>query len=92
MTFLRYPHRRSHMLSGILTSWFTLHRPAALGSLWMAVPLGALTFLDLRDGGILLIPPSAATLTVLVHQPNVSIAQPIAVVGGWSWCDDRRGT
>jgi CBS domain-containing membrane protein len=70
------------MFGRMLTSWSTLHRPAVLGSLWMAVLLGALTFLDLRDGGIFLIPPFAATLTILVHQPNVSIAQPIAVVGG----------
>jgi CBS-domain-containing membrane protein len=70
------------MFSRILTSWCTLHRPAALGCLWMAVLLGALTCLDLRDGGIFLIPPFAATLTILVYQPNVSIAQPVAVVCG----------
>src|ERR1700686_1954272 len=38
--------------------------------------------LDFRDGGIFLIPPFAATLTILVYQPNVSIAQPVAVVCG----------
>jgi hypothetical protein len=48
----------------------------------MAVLLGALTWLDFRDGGIFLIPPFAATLTILIYQPNVSIAQPIAVVCG----------
>ena len=70
------------MLSRILTSWGAWHRPAALGCLWMAVLLGALTCLDLRDGGIVLIPPFAATLTILVYQPNVAIAQPVAVVCG----------
>lgn len=66
----------------MLRSWCTLHRPAILGCLWTAVLLGSLTCLDFRDGGIFLIPPFAATLTILVYQPNVSIAQPIAVVCG----------
>ena len=48
----------------------------------MAVLLGPLAWLDFRDGGLFLIPPFAATLTILVYQPNVSIAQPIAVVCG----------
>ena len=66
----------------MLKSWCTLHRPDVLGCLWMAVLLGSLTWLDFRDGGIFLISPFAATLTILIYQPNVSIAQPIAVVGG----------
>jgi len=33
----------------------------------MAVLLGALTWVNLRDGGIFLIPPFAATLTILVY-------------------------
>jgi hypothetical protein len=70
------------MRGRMLRSWYTLHRPAILGCLWMAALLGPLTWLDFRDGGIFLIPPFAATLTILVYQPNVSIAQPIAVVGG----------
>jgi len=70
------------MLGRMLRSWCTLHRPDMLGCLWMAVLLGSLTWLDFRDGGIFLIPPLAATLAILVYQPNVSIAQPIAVVGG----------
>jgi CBS-domain-containing membrane protein len=70
------------MLGRMLMSWGTLHRPAILGCLWMAVLLGFLTWLNFRDGGIFLIPPFAATLTILVYQPNVSIAQPIAVVCG----------
>jgi len=53
-----------------------------LGCLWIAVLLGSLTWLDFRDGGLFLIPPFAATLTILVYQPSVSIAQPIAVVCG----------
>jgi CBS-domain-containing membrane protein len=70
------------MLRRMLGSWCTLHPPVILGCLWMAVLLGSLTWLDLRDGGIFLIQPFAATLTILVYQPNVSIAQPVAVVCG----------
>jgi hypothetical protein len=55
-----------------------------LGCLWMAVLLGSLTLLDFRDGGLFLIPPFAATLAILVYQPNVSIAQPNAVMGARS--------
>jgi len=70
------------MLGRMLKSWCTRHRPDMLGCLWMAVLLGSLTWLDFRDGGLFLIPPFAATLTILVYQPNVPIAQPIAVVCG----------
>jgi CBS-domain-containing membrane protein len=70
------------MLSRILEVRCALHRPAVLGCLWMALLLGSLTCLDLRDGGIFLIPPFAATLTILVYQPDVSIVQPAAVVCG----------
>ena|SRR5579871_2742279 len=48
----------------------------------MAVMLGALTWLDLRDGAIFLLPPLAATLTILVYLPNTPVARPMTVVGG----------
>jgi CBS-domain-containing membrane protein len=48
----------------------------------MAVLLGAVAWLDLRHGGIFLVPPFAATMTILVYLPDVSIAQPFAVVCG----------
>jgi CBS domain-containing membrane protein len=48
----------------------------------MAVLLGSLTWLDFREGGVFLMPPFAATLTILVYQPNVSMAKPVAVVCG----------
>ncbi|MFK4727385.1 CBS-domain-containing membrane protein [Bradyrhizobium niftali] len=70
------------MLGRMLRSRCTLHRPDMLGCLRMAVLLGSLNWLDFRDGGLFLIPPFAATVTILVHQPNVPIAQPIAVVFG----------
>jgi CBS-domain-containing membrane protein len=63
-------------------SWCKLTGPALLGCLWMAGLLGALTWLDLRDGTIFLLPPFAATLTILVYLPNTPVAQPVAVVCG----------
>ena len=59
-----------------------VNRTALLGCLWMACLLGALTWLDLRDGAIFLLPPFAATLTILVYLPNTPVAQPVAVVCG----------
>jgi hypothetical protein len=35
----------------MLRSWCTPHHPAILSCLWIAVLLGALTWLDFRDGG-----------------------------------------
>ena len=70
------------MPSRILTHWGTLYRPTAPGCLWMAVLLGALTWLNLGGDGIFLVPPFAATMTILLYLPSVSIAQPFSVVVG----------
>jgi CBS domain-containing membrane protein len=48
----------------------------------MAVLLSALTWLDLRGGGIFLVPTFAATMTTLLYLPSISIAQPLPVVVG----------
>jgi CBS-domain-containing membrane protein len=53
--------------------------PTALGSVWMAVLLGTLAWLDRRQGGTFLVPPFAATTSILVYLPQVSIAQPLAM-------------
>jgi CBS-domain-containing membrane protein len=70
------------MLGRIITRWGTSHRPAVLGCLWMAVLLGGLAWLDLRRGDIFLVPPFAATMTILLYLPDVPLAQPFAVVFG----------
>jgi CBS-domain-containing membrane protein len=70
------------MPSRMVKGWCTANRTALLGCLWMAGLLGALTWLDLRDGAIFLLPPFAATLTILVYLPNTPVAQPVAVVCG----------
>jgi len=56
--------------------------PTALGSVWMAVLLFALAWLDRRHGGIFLVPPFAATTSILLYLPQVAIARPLAVVVG----------
>lgn len=48
----------------------------------MAVMLGALALLDHQEGGIFLVPPFAATLTILLYLPDTPVARPIAVVCG----------
>ncbi len=59
-----------------------LARPTALGCIWMAVLLGALAWLNLQRGEIFLVPPFAATTSVLLFLPEVPIARPFAVVVG----------
>jgi CBS domain-containing membrane protein len=56
--------------------------PGLSAWLWMAALLGALAWLDHAHGGAFLIPPFAATLTILVYLPGVTVAQPLAVVCG----------
>ncbi len=70
------------MLGQIITHWGTPHRPFISGILWMGLLLGALTWLD--RAGIFLVPPFAATLTILLYLPRVSIAQPFAIIVGSS--------
>jgi CBS-domain-containing membrane protein len=70
------------MLSFMITRWGTRHRPTVPGCLWMAALLGALTLLDQRRGGIYLVPPFVATMTILLYLPGVAIAQPFAIVFG----------
>ena len=70
------------MPNRMVKGWRTVIPTALLGCLWMAGLIGALTWLDLRDGACLLLPPFAATLTILVYLPNAPVAQPVAVVCG----------
>src|ERR1700746_1050602 len=70
------------MPNRMVKGWRTVIPTALLGCLWMAGLIGALTWLDLRDGACLLLPPFAATLTILVYLPNTAVAQPVAVVCG----------
>ena len=79
------------MLDRIIAQWGTPHRPALPGFLWMAVLLGGLVWLDRCHDGIFLVPPFAATLTILIYLPSVWIAQPFALIVG-STCGAAIGT
>jgi CBS-domain-containing membrane protein len=57
-------------------------RRTLAGAVWMAVLLGALVWLDGRNDGVFLVPPFAATMTILLHAPDLAMAQPFAVVFG----------
>lgn len=83
--------REAGMAGRIIAHWGTPHRPAGRGFLWSAILLGVLSWLDRRHGGIFLVPPFAATLTILIYLPTVSIAQPFAIVFG-STCGAAIGT
>jgi len=55
----------------------------------MAILLGALALLNRRYGGIFLVPPFAATMSILVYLPQVSIASRWQSFAGF-WCCDRH--
>ena len=74
--------RRSHLLVRIVAHWGSSQRPALVGVMWMVVLLGILVWLDDQHEGIFVIPPFAATMSILLYLPSVSIAQPFAVVVG----------
>ena len=74
--------RRSHMLVRIVAHWGASQRPPLAGVMWMAVLLGILVWLDDQHEGIFLVPPFAATMSILLYLPSVSIAQPFAIVCG----------
>ena len=73
---------QNQMLGRMITHWGTSHRPTLPGVLWMAALLGILVWLDDRHDGMFLIPPFAATMTILLYLPNASVAQPVAIVCG----------
>ncbi len=70
------------MVTRMMARWGSRHRPSIAGIAWMAALLGTLLFLDRQKAGIFLVPPFAATMTILLYLPEVSIAQPVAVVFG----------
>jgi hypothetical protein len=83
------------MLGRMLRSWCTLHRPAMLGCLWMAGPLGALsaaigTVLSVLLGfgpGVALLAAFIAKLPLLrvFHPPGVALATCPALLHSGAW-------
>jgi CBS domain-containing membrane protein len=70
------------MLKHLVTQWGAGPRPTVPGILWIGVLLGGMAWLGNRHGGVFLVPPFAATMSILLYLPAVSIAQPYAVVVG----------
>lgn len=79
------------MLRRIIARWGTQQRPALAGAVWMAALLGVVVWLDDQHHGLFLVPPFAATMTILLYLPDVPIAQPFAIVCG-STCGAAIGT
>ena len=72
-----------HPLPGhMLALWGAALSPNLWTALWIAVMLGILAWLDRSEQAAFLIPPFAATLTIIAYLPEVAIAQPLAVVCG----------
>ena len=65
--------------------------PGLIGMLWLVGLLGILVWLDGLHDGVFLVPPFAATASILLYLPDVPIAQPIPVVFG-STCGAAIGT
>lgn len=70
------------MVARLILRWGTRQRPSLAGFLWMAALLGLLVWFDRRHDGVFLVPPFAATMTILLYLPGVAIAQPFAIVAG----------
>jgi CBS-domain-containing membrane protein len=64
-------------------SFLVMHGVKLAVCLWATVLLGVLAWLNCECGGAtVLLPPFAATLTILVYLPDAPVARPIAVVFG----------
>ncbi len=73
---------RGSLPGRIVAGWGAAQRPTLAGGIWMAVLLGLLVWLAGRHDGVFLVPPFAATMTILLCLPEVAIAQPFAAVAG----------
>ncbi len=80
--------RKKHFFKQALVHWRSDSEVTFASILWFTTMLGAMAGLDFLAGGstlhrtIWLVPPFAATLSILVLLPSASIAQPIPVVAG----------
>jgi CBS domain-containing membrane protein len=80
--------KKQHFFKQALIHWRSDSEVSFASILWFITMLGAMAGLDFLAGGstlhrtIWLVPPFAATLSILVLLPSASIAQPIPVVAG----------
>src|ERR1700751_4267939 len=81
----------SHPCFAVVQCWGT--RPALRlgGYLWVAAMFGVLAALQANRIGVFLVPPFAATLTILMLLPDTPVAQPYALIVG-SVCGAAGGT
>ena len=81
----------SHPCFAVVQCWGT--RPALRlgGYLWVAAMFGVLAALQANRIGVFLVPPFAATLTILMLLPDTPVAQPYALIVG-SVCGAAVGT
>src|ERR1700756_171693 len=81
----------SHLCSTVVQCWGTRPALRLSGYLWVAAMLGVLAALEANRIGVFLVPPSAATLTILMLLPDAPAAQPYALIVG-SVCGAAVGT
>ena len=79
------------LCSTIVQCWGTKPSLRISGYLWVAAMFGLLAILEANQIGVFLVPPFAATLTILVSLPDAPVAQPYALITG-SVCGAAVGT
>ena len=80
-----------HLCSNVVRCWGTRPALRVAGYLWVAAMFGVLAALQANRIGVFLVPPFAATLTILMLLPDTPVAQPYALIVG-SVCGAAVGT
>jgi len=75
----------------VVRCWGTKPTLRLGGYLWVAAMFGVLAVLEANRIGVFLVPPFAATLTILMLLPETPVAQPYALIVG-SVCGAAVGT
>ena len=81
----------SHLCSNVVRCWGTRPALRLSGYIWVAAMFGVLAALQANRIGVFLVPPFAATLTILMLLPDTPVAQPYALIVG-SVCGAAVGT
>src|SRR6201998_4660553 len=79
------------LCSTVVRCWGTRPALRLSGYLWVAGMFGVLAALEANRIGVFLVPPFAATLTILMLLPDSPVAQPYALIVG-SVCGAGVGT
>src|ERR1700758_1942440 len=66
----------------IILCWGSTCRLKSAAYLWILAMFGILALMESNRLGLYLIPPFAATLTIILVLPDAAVAQPYAVVAG----------